>query len=142
MLWTVLLSHVCTGMSLLYFGFGKLWNIGTVMLLLCLPPWNGETYCFNLCCQHVRLSVYLSHCRVHSISFETLVGFSNTSNSTQMLSMMRRCAVRMFDLVWFNVRSKFKVKHYDCIMCPLYYSWRVGDILKWVGTRAPDNYFF
>ena len=34
--------------------------------------------------------------RVHSISFEPLVGLF-TNNFAQMSSMMRRCAVPMFD---------------------------------------------
>jgi len=42
-----------------------------------------------------RLSVCPSHFRVRSISFEPLVGFIN--NFAQMSSMMRRCAVPMFD---------------------------------------------
>jgi len=41
--------------------------------------------------------------RVHSISFEPLVGFTN--NFAQMSSMMGRCAVPMFD----QGRIKFKV---------------------------------
>ena len=40
-------------------------------------------------------SVCPSRFRVRSISFEPLVGFTN--NFAQMLSMMRRCAVPMFD---------------------------------------------
>ena len=40
--------------------------------------------------------------RVRSISFEPLVGFTN--NFVQMSSMMRRCAVPMFD------QGRFKVK--------------------------------
>jgi len=51
----------------------------------------------------VRLSVWPSHFRVHSISFEPLVGFTN--NFAQMSSMMRRCAMPMFD----KVRVKVKV---------------------------------
>ena len=48
----------------------------------------------------------IKHCmtvfRVHSRSFEPLVGFTN--NFAQMSSMMRRCAVLMFD------QGRFKVK--------------------------------
>jgi len=51
----------------------------------------------------VRLSVRPSHFRVRFISFEPLVGFSN--NFAQMSSMMRGCAVPMFD----QGRFKFKV---------------------------------
>jgi len=47
----------------------------------------------------VRPSVTL---RVRSISFEPLVGFTN--NFAQMSSMLRRCAVPMFD------QGRFKVK--------------------------------
>jgi len=43
----------------------------------------------------VRPSVCPSHFRVRSISFEPLVGFTNTF--AHMSSMMRRCAVPMFD---------------------------------------------
>ena len=50
----------------------------------------------------VRLFVCPSRFRVHSISVETLVGFSN--NFAQMSSIMSQCAVRMFD------QGRFKVK--------------------------------
>ena len=50
----------------------------------------------------VRPSVCPSHFRVRSISFEPLVRFEN--NFAQMSSMMRRCAVSMFD------QGRFKVK--------------------------------
>ena len=50
----------------------------------------------------VRPSVCRSRFRVRSISFEPLVGFTN--NFAQMSSMMRRCAVPMFD------QGRFKVK--------------------------------
>ena len=40
--------------------------------------------------------------RVRSISFEPLVGFTN--NFAQMSSMMRRCAVPMFDQCLFKVK--------------------------------------
>ena len=43
----------------------------------------------------VRASVRPSHFRVRSISLEPLVGFSN--NYAQMSSMMRGCALPMFD---------------------------------------------
>ena len=52
----------------------------------------------------VRPSVRPSHFRVHSISFEPLVGLLN--NFAQMSSMIKRCAVSMFD----QGRFKFKVK--------------------------------
>ena len=45
--------------------------------------------------QSVCPSVRPSHFRVRSISFEPLVGFTN--NFAQMSSMMRPCAVPMFD---------------------------------------------
>ena len=50
----------------------------------------------------VCLSVSQSRCRVRSISFEPMVGFTN--NFAQMSSMMRQCAVPMFD------QGRFKVK--------------------------------
>ena len=53
-------------------------------------------------CLSVRPSVCPSGSRVRSISFEPLVGF--TYNFAQMSSMMRRCAVPMFD------QGRFKVK--------------------------------
>ena len=49
----------------------------------------------SVVCLSIRLSIRLSHFRVRSISFEPLVGFTN--NFAQMLSMMSRCAVPMFD---------------------------------------------
>jgi len=49
-----------------------------------------------------RQSVCPSHFRVRSISFKALVGFTN--NFAQMSSMMRRCAVPMFDQGRFMVK--------------------------------------
>jgi len=65
---------------------------------------------FYLRCLSVRPSVRLSVCifvcpsrfRVCSISFEPLVGFTN--NFAQMSSMMRQCAVPLFD------QGRLKVK--------------------------------
>jgi len=57
----------------------------------------------SVVCLSVRPSVRPSHFRVRSISFEPLVGFSN--NFAQMSSMMRGCAVPMFD----QGRAKVKV---------------------------------
>ena len=56
----------------------------------------------SVVCPSVRSSVCLSHFRVRSLSFVPLVGFTN--NFAQMSSMMRRCAVPMFD------QDRFKVK--------------------------------
>jgi len=57
-------------------------------------------------CLFARLFVCPSVCpplfQVRSISFEPLVGFTN--NFAQMSSMIRRCAVPMFD------QGQFKVK--------------------------------
>jgi len=48
----------------------------------------------------------IKHCmtvfRVRSISCEPLVGFTN--NFAQMSSMMRRCAVSLFDQGWVKVK--------------------------------------
>ena len=48
------------------------------------------------------------HCKtvfwVRSLSFEPLVGFSKIF--PEMLAMMRRCAVPMFDQGWFKVKVK------------------------------------
>jgi len=56
----------------------------------------------SVVCPSVRLSVRPSRFRVRPISFEPLVGFTN--NFAQMSSMMRRCAVLMFD------QGRLKVK--------------------------------
>jgi len=48
---------------------------------------------------------------VRSLSIEPLVGFTN--NFPEMLAMMRRCAVPMFDQGWFKV----KVKNYPSFPC-------------------------
>ena len=61
----------------------------------------------SVVCLSVRPSVRLSvrpsvTLRVRSISFEPLVGFTN--NFAQMSSMMRRCAVSMFDQGWVKVK--------------------------------------
>jgi len=42
--------------------------------------------------------------RVRSLSFEPLVGFTNYFE--QMLAMMGRCAVPMFDQGWFKVKVR------------------------------------
>jgi len=49
----------------------------------------------SVVCLSVRPSVCPSRFHVRSISFEPLLGITN--NFAQMLSMMRRCAVLMFD---------------------------------------------
>jgi len=48
-------------------------------------------------------SVCPSHFRVRFISFEPLVGFTN--NFPEMLAMIRRCAVPLFDQGWFKVKN-------------------------------------
>ena len=76
-------------------------NIGIIMS----PPmkWGDILFLAPLSVRpSVRPSVCPSHFRVRSISFEPLVGFTN--NFAQMSSMMRRCAVPMFD------QGRFKVK--------------------------------
>jgi len=55
------------------------------------------------------MSVCPSRFRVRSIYFEPLVGFTN--NFAQMSSMMRRCAVPVFDQ-GSRSRSQSKIKHY------------------------------
>ena len=47
--------------------------------------------------------------RVRYISFEPLVGFTN--NFAQMSSMMRQCAVPMFDQGRLTSMSQSKIKH-------------------------------
>jgi len=60
----------------------------------------GEIW-FKLCCLFFCLSV--RHAIVSSTYlFEPQVGFTN--NCLQMLSMMSRCAVRMFNQGWFKVK--------------------------------------
>jgi len=61
------------------------------------PPmkWGDILFIAPFVCLSVRLSVCPSHFRVRSKSFEPLVGFTN--NFAQMSSMMRQCAVPMFD---------------------------------------------
>jgi len=53
----------------------------------------------------------IKHCmtvfRVRSISYKSMEGFTN--NFAQMLAMMRRCAVPMFDLGRFKVKVKVLV---------------------------------
>ena len=56
----------------------------------------------SVVCLSLRPSVCPSRFRVRSISFEPLVGFTN--NFAQMSSMMRRCAMLMFDQGWFKVK--------------------------------------
>jgi len=76
-------------------------------LWLCLPHEMGRHIVFSsvVCLSvrpSVRPSIRPSHFRVRSISFEPLVGFTN--NFAQMSSMMRRCAVFMFDQGWVKVK--------------------------------------
>ena len=68
----------------------------SVLRQLCLPPMKWG-YILFLAPLSVRPSVCPSvrHTFVCSISLEPLVGFTN--NFAQMSSMMRRCAVPMFD---------------------------------------------
>ena len=67
-----------------------------------LYPHEMGRHIVFLRCLSVRSSVCPSCFHVRSISFEPLVGFTN--NFAQMSSMMRRCAVCMFD------QGRFKVK--------------------------------
>jgi len=53
--------------------------------------------------------------RVRSISFEPLVGFTN--NLAQMSSMMRQCAVPIFDQGRSRSRSQSKIKHCMTVFC-------------------------
>ena len=55
-------------------------------------------------------SVCPSHFRVRSISFEPLVGFTN--NFAQMSTMMKRCAVSMFDQGRVKVKVTIKGQIY------------------------------
>ena len=71
-------------------------------VFFCLPKRKRQIDFSSVVCLSVRLSVCPSHFRVRSISFERLVGFTN--NFAQMSSMMRRCAVPMFD------QGQFKAK--------------------------------
>jgi len=67
-----------------------------VVSYLCLPHEMRRHVVFSsVVCWSVRSSVCPSHFRVRSISFEPLVGFTN--NFAQMSSMIRQCAVPMFD---------------------------------------------
>ena len=89
----VIYSNICVSIYLQYSGFLKWRDI------LFLAPLSVRPSSVHL---SVRPSVCPSHFRVRSISFRPLVGFTN--NFAQMSSMMRRCAVPMFD------QGRFKVK--------------------------------
>jgi len=70
---------------------------------------------FNYVSLSVHPSVRLSRFRVHPVSLEPLVGFTN--NSAQMSSTMRRCAGLMFDQGWFKVKVIVQgLTLYDCIL--------------------------
>ena len=97
--------------------------------------WWDDVQCLGLTKvgSRSRSQSEIKHCmtvfRVRSISFEPLVGF--TKNFAQMSSMIRRCAMLMFD------QGRFKVKVtvedwtlYDCIWCPLYIFWIPGGTNK------------
>jgi len=62
--------------------------------------------CLTKVGSRLRSQSKIKHCmtvfRVRAVSFEPLVGFTN--NFAQMSSMIRRCAVLMFD------QGRFKVK--------------------------------
>jgi len=68
---------------------------------------------FDQCQFKVKVNSKIKHCMtvfyVRSISFEPLVGFTN--NFAQMSSMMRQCAVPMFDQGQFKVKVNLKIKH-------------------------------
>jgi len=64
-----------------------------------------QCLCLNKVGSRSRSQFKIKHCttvfRVRSITFEALVGFTN--NFAQMSSMMRQCAVPMFDQGRFKV---------------------------------------
>jgi len=82
------------------------WDL-QITLHKCQVWWNDVQFlCLTKVGSSSRSQFKIKHCmivfHVRSISFEPLVGFTN--NFAQMSSMMRRCAVSMFD------QSRFKVK--------------------------------
>ena len=85
-----------------YTGAFFLGRTSTYLLLAIMSPWNGKTYCFSSVGLSVRPPVCPFRFCVRSIYFEPLVGFTN--NFAQMSSLMRRCAVSIFD------QGRFKVK--------------------------------
>ena len=79
-----------------------------ITLHKCQVWWEDvQCLCLTKVGPRSRSQFKIKHCmtvfRVRSISFEPLVGFTN--NFAQMSSMMRRCAVSMFD----QGRAKVKV---------------------------------
>ena len=82
------------------------WDL-QITLHQCQVWWdNVQCLCLTKVGSRLRSQSKIKHCmtvfRVRSISFEPLVGFKN--NFAQMSSMMRRCAVPMFD------QGRFKIK--------------------------------
>jgi len=86
-------------------------------------------------CPPARLPVCPSRFRVRSLSFQPLVGFKNYF--AQMSSMMRRCAVPMFDHDRFKVKVTIKdYILYDCILCPLFIFWILSGFYKLFCTNV------
>ena len=80
----------------------------------------------------------MANINTNANSFEPLVGYTN--NSSQMLSMKSRCAVRRYD------QSRFKVKViiqgltlYDFMSCPPYIFWTVSGIYKSLCTNVKSD---
>jgi len=92
--------------------FEPWWDL-QIFLHKCQVWWDDvQCLCLTKVGSRSRSQSKIKHCmtvfRVHSISFEPLVGFTN--NFAQMSSMMIRCAVCIFDQVGSWSRSKFKAK--------------------------------
>ena len=83
-------------------------------------------FCKFAVCLSICLSV--SHTFMSAFfSFEPLMDLQITAQMSSMMSM--------FDQVWFKVKVIVETL-YDCIMCLLYNSWKVDDILKWLATKV------
>ena len=94
-----------------------LWDL-QITLHICQVWWD-DVQCLGLTKIGLRSRSQskIKHCmtvfRVRSISYKSMEGFTN--NFAQMLAMMRRCAVPMFDLGRFKV--KVKVLVWTCLVC-------------------------
>jgi len=87
------------------------WWYLQITLLKCQLCWyDVQCLCLTKVGSRSRSEFKIKHCmtvfHVRSISFEPLVGFSNYS--AQMLKMIKRCAVPMFDQYLFKVKVTVK----------------------------------
>ena len=106
----------------------------------CSPYWDAvQSAHWNLFGSRLRsqleVNCYMTIFCVLSKTFEKLEGFCN--NSPQMFTILKWCAERMLQPLWFKVEVTIRdYRSYDNILCPLNNFWTARRILKYFATNV------